>query len=247
MYLVFEVLIVVTIKLPDQRLFKLPAFDPRLVPVDRVDAHLPAVPPASMSPAALRQRFERPPIWVPELLSEKMTTDRAPMHAAVLLPIVMHARPTVLLTVRTEHLSTHSGQVAFPGGRVDADDVDACATALREAQEEVGLDAAFVQVLGVMPHYATGSGFIITPVIALVQPGFTLTRNTNEVDDIFEVPLDFLMDPKHHRRHSFETDAGRREWFSMPYQDPVQPSRPPRFIWGVTAGILRNFYGLLSA
>ena len=247
LYLIFEDLLVVTIKPPDQRLFKLPPFDPRLVPVDRVDAHLPAVPLDALLPAALRQRFERPPVWVPELMSEKMYMDRAPMHAAVLLPIVMHARPTVLLTERTQHLSTHSGQVAFPGGKVDADDADARATALREAQEEVGLDPAFVQVLGVMPHYLTGSGFIITPVIGLVQPGFTLTRNTNEVADIFEVPLDFLMDPKHHQRHSFESEAGRREWFSMPYQDPAQADQPPHFIWGVTAGILRNFYGLLSA
>ncbi len=116
LYLIFEALLVVTIKPPDQRLFKLPPFDPRLVPVDRIDAHLPAVPLDALLPAALRQRFERPPVWVPELMSEKMYMDRAPMHAAVLLPIVMHARPTVLLTERTQHLSTHSGQVAFPGG-----------------------------------------------------------------------------------------------------------------------------------
>jgi 8-oxo-dGTP pyrophosphatase MutT (NUDIX family) len=237
----------VSIKPPDQALFKLPPFDPRLVPVDRVDSHLPAVPLACLQPAALRQRFERPPVWTPELTSEKWYLNRPPLHAAVLLPIIMHERPTVLLTERTQHLSTHSGQVAFPGGKVDADDADACATALREAQEEVGLDPAFVQVLGVMPHYATGSGFIITPVVALVQPGFTLTRNTNEVADIFEVPLDFLMNPKHHQRHIFESEVGRREWFSMPYQDPAQSSLPSRFIWGVTAGILRNFYGLLSA
>jgi 8-oxo-dGTP pyrophosphatase MutT (NUDIX family) len=200
-----------------------------------------------MLPTALRQRFERPPVWRPELLSEKMYMDRAPLHAAVLLPIVMHARPTVLLTERTQHLSTHSGQIAFPGGKVDAEDADVCATALREAQEEVGLDPEFVEVLCVMPHYLTGSGFIITPVIALVQPGFTLTRNTNEVADIFEVPLAYLMDPKHHQRHIFESEGTRREWFSMPYQDSTQANSPVRFIWGATAGILRNFYGLLSA
>ena len=169
------------------------------------------------------------------------------MHAAVLLPIVLHERPTVLLTQRTLHLSTHSGQIAFPGGKVDADDADAAATALREAQEEVGLDPAFVQVLGVLPHYVTGSAFIITPVVALVRPGFTLTPNPHEVADIFEVPLDFLMNPSHHQRHAFEWEGQQREWFSMPYQDSVQERSVERFIWGATAGILRNFYGLLSA
>ena len=197
-----------SINLPDRPLSSLPQFDPRQIPVIGVDAHLPAVPLAS-----------------------------------VLLPIVMREHPTVLLTERTMHLSTHSGQIAFPGGKADEDDADAAATALREAQEEVGLDPAFVQVLGVMPHYVTGSAFIITPVVALVQPGFSLAPNAYEVADIFEVPLEFLMNPAHHRRHAFEWEGVRREWFSMPYQDQLRQ----RFIWGATAGMLRNFYRLLSA
>lgn len=232
-----------SINLPDRPLSSLPQFDPRQIPVIGVDAHLPAVPLASLQPAALRQRFASPPVWVPELLAEKKFLDRAPMHASVLLPIVMREHPTVLLTERTMHLSTHSGQIAFPGGKADEDDADAAATALREAQEEVGLDPAFVQVLGVMPHYVTGSAFIITPVVALVQPGFSLTPNAYEVADIFEVPLEFLMNPAHHRRHAFEWQGVRREWFSMPYQDQLRQ----RFIWGATAGMLRNFYRLLSA
>lgn len=232
-----------SINLPDRPLPYLPQFDPRQIPVIGVDAHLPAVPLASLQPAALRQRFASPPVWVPELLAEKKFLDRAPMHASVLLPIVMREHPTVLLTERTMHLSTHSGQIAFPGGKADEDDADAAATALREAQEEVGLDPAFVQVLGVMPHYVTGSAFIITPVVALVQPGFSLTPNAYEVADIFEVPLEFLMNPAHHRRHAFEWEGVRREWFSMPYQDQLRQ----RFIWGATAGMLRNFYRLLSA
>ncbi|MEI8169794.1 MAG: CoA pyrophosphatase [Rhodoferax sp.] len=228
---------------PQSLLSKLPNFDPRLIPVEGVDSHLAAVPLASLQPAALRQRFAFPPVWAPELLAEKKFMDRAPMHASVLVPIVMREQPTVLLTERTQHLSTHSGQIAFPGGKVDEDDVDAAATALREAQEEVGLDPSFVQVLGVMPHYVTGSSFIITPVVALVEPGFTLTPNANEVADVFEVPLAFLMNPAHHQRHSFEWEGVRREWFSMPYQDDATQ----RFIWGATAGMLRNFYRLLSA
>ena len=165
------------------------------------------------------------------------------MHASVLLPIIMREQPTVLLTERTIHLSTHSGQIAFPGGKADEEDADAAATALREAQEEVGLSPEFVQVLGLMPHYVTGSSFIITPVVALVRPGFTLTPNAFEVADVFEVPLEFLMNPAHHQRHVFEWQGVRREWFSMPYEDGAKQ----RFIWGATAGMLRNFYRLLSA
>ena len=196
-----------------------------------------------MLPAALRQRFAHPPQWTPELLAEKKFMDRAPMHASVLVPIVMRDTPTILLTERTPHLSTHAGQIAFPGGKADEVDADAAATALREAQEEVGLDPAFVDVLGVMPHYITGSSFIITPVVALVHPGFTLSPNAYEVADVFEVPLAFLMNPAHHQRHTFEWEGVRREWFSMPYQD----EGTQRFIWGATAGMLRNFYRLLSA
>lgn len=225
----------------------LPHFDPRQIPVAGVDSHLPAVALASLQPAALRQRFATPPVWAPEFHAEKKFTERAPMHASVLVPIVMREHPTVLLTERTMHLSTHSGQIAFPGGKADEDDADAAATALREAQEEVGLDPAFVQVLGILPHYVTGSAFIVTPVVALVQPGFTLTPNAYEVADVFEVPLEFLMNPAHHQRQVFESEGVRREWFSMPYQEHINGHIRQRFIWGATAGMLRNFYRLLSA
>lgn len=228
---------------PPSSLSKLPHFDPRQVPVAAVDSHLPAVARASLQPAALRQRFAAPPVWQPELRAEQAFSDRTPMHASVLLPIVMREHPTVLLTERTLHLSDHSGQIAFPGGKADQDDADATATALREAQEELGLEPSFVQVLGALPHYLTGSAFIVTPVVALVQTGFTLNPNPGEVAAVFEVPLEFLMNPAHHRRHVFEWQGVRREWFSMPYQDDLQQ----RFIWGATAGMLRNFYRLLSA
>lgn len=217
------------------------------MPIEQVDDHLPAVAWGALQPDALRQRLRAPPVWEPELRSEGKYMDRPPLHAAVLIPIVAREHPSILLTERTLHLSTHSGQIAFPGGKVDADDADASATALREAQEEVGLDPAFVEVLGVLPHYVTGSAFIITPVVALVQPGFTLTPNQHEVAAIFEVPLEFLMNPANHQRRSFEWSGQRREWFSMPYQDPDLANAPERFIWGATAGILRNFYRLLSA
>ncbi len=224
-------------------LSKLPNFDPRKVAVAGVDLHLPAVPANQLLPDALRQRFLSPPVWTPELLTEMKYADRPTLHASVLVPIVMREQPMVLLTQRTAHLSTHSGQIAFPGGKADADDVDAAATALREAQEEVGLDPAFVQVLGNLSDYLTGSSFIITPVVALVRPDFTITPNHHEVADVFEVPLQFLMNPSNHQRHVFEADGMRREWFSMPYQD----QDAQRFIWGATAGMLRNFYRFLVA
>lgn len=159
------------------------------------------------------------------------------------MPVVMRERPTLLLTQRTIHLSTHSGQIAFPGGKLDDTDADATAAALRETFEEIGLRPEQVEVLGAMPVYVTGSSYIVTPVVGLVEPGFVLQPNPHEVDDVFEVPLDFLMDPANHRRHAWEWDGVAREWYSMPYQDGARE----RFIWGATAGMLRNFYRLLVA
>lgn len=219
----------------------LPSFDPRHIPVIGIDAHLPKVYPDALQPQALIQRFASRHVWTPELLSEPRFSDRVPVHASVLIPLVMRDRMTVLLTQRTAHLSSHSGQVAFPGGKSDAEDTDATATALREAEEEIGLSSRFVQVLGVLPAYTTGSAFIVTPVVALVHEGFEINANPYEVDDVFEVPLDFLMDPAHHRRHAIDWAGERREWLSMPYVDGDKE----RYIWGATAGMLRNFYRFL--
>jgi 8-oxo-dGTP pyrophosphatase MutT (NUDIX family) len=224
-------------------LSKLPNFDPRAVPVLGIDTHLPAVRAAAMTPGALRERFSTPPNWEPEVWAEPKFTDRQPARASVLVSVVMRERPTVLLTERTTHLSTHSGQVAFPGGKQDETDTDAAHTALREAHEEIGLDASLIEVIGRMPTYTTGTQFIITPIVALVNPDHQLTLNAFEVADAFEVPLDFLMNPAHHHRHAIEFAGARREWFSMPYMDGTTE----RFIWGATAAMLRNFYRFLSA
>ena len=191
----------------------------------------------------MRQRFVAPPSWEPELWKEVKFADRPPARASVLVPVVMRDEPTVLLTERTTHLSTHSGQVAFPGGKQDPTDVDPSDTALREAHEEVGLERSMAEVIGTMPIYTTGSRFIITPVVALVQPDYRLVVNPHEVADAFEVPLRFLMNPAHHRRHRIEWAGTSREWFSMPYMDGTTE----RFIWGATAAMLRNFYRFLSA
>ena len=221
----------------------LPLFNPRDVPVLVRDGDHALRPAQSerMTPEGLRRLFASPPVWTPELQREQKFMDRETAHAAVLLPLVMRDQLTILLTQRTTHLSTHSGQIAFPGGKVDAEDADATATALREAHEEIGLTAERVEVLGSLPTYVTGSSFVITPVVALVQPDFRLQPNPYEVDDVFEVPLAYLMDPVHHRRHVYEFDGVAREWYSMPYQD----GDAERFIWGATAGMLRNFYRLL--
>lgn len=228
---------------PDTPLSKLPDFDPRVVPVIGVDSHLPAVPGEQLAPPAVRQRFARPPDWQPELWTEPRFTNRQPARAAVLVPIVMRRRPMVLLTERATHLSTHSGQIAFPGGKCDPTDVDAADTALREASEEIGLDRGLAEVLGHLPTYTTGTMFTITPVVALVRPDFKLELNACEVADAFEVPLEFLMNPAHHHRHAIEFSGVRREWFSMPYMD----HGTERFIWGATAAMLRNFYRFLAA
>lgn len=222
---------------------RLPQLDPRQVPVIGVDGHLPAVSAAELDPQALRSRFAQPPHWQPELSAEVKFMDRQPMHAAVLIPIVMRHEPTVLLTQRTEHLSTHSGQIAFPGGKLDETDANATAAALRETYEEVGLEPGFVDVLGQLPLYTTGSAFMVTPVVALVKPGFVLQANAHEVSEVFEVPLQFLMNPAHHRHHRLHWQGTERYWLSMPYQDGAVE----RYIWGATAGMLRNFYRFLSA
>lgn len=221
----------------------LPAFDPRQVPVTGIDTHLPAVPASALTATAIRERSGRNIHWHPEFSKETRFSNRPPTQAAVLVPLVAHVGLTVLLTQRTAHLNSHSGQIAFPGGKVDPQDRNAADTALREAQEEVGLDPAQVEVLGMLPEYATGSGFIVTPVLALVSPQAVLVPNPHEVADVFEVPLAFLMNPAHHRHHEVEWAGQKRHWMSMPY---LQDARE-RFIWGATAAMLRNLYGYLRA
>lgn len=222
---------------------KLPNFDPRLQPIVGVDAHLPPVPLEALHPQALRARFQAPRPWTPEVRSEPRFTDRRIAQAAVLVAVVAREEPTILLTQRTAHLSTHSGQIAFPGGRCDDTDIDAIDTALREAHEEVGLAREHVQALGELPTYTTGTRFVVTPVVALVDPSHCLTLNAHEVAEAFEVPLAFLMNPANHRRHAVATPSGTREFFSMPYRQ----GETERFIWGATAGMLRNLYRFLAA
>ncbi|HEX3182704.1 MAG TPA: CoA pyrophosphatase [Beijerinckiaceae bacterium] len=154
--------------------------------------------------------------------------------AAVLVPLVeREADATVLMTTRSSELRQHSGQIAFPGGKVDEGETP-CQAALRETQEEIGLNPHHVEPIGYLDPYLTGTGFRILPVVALVTPPFDLLVNTNEVHDTFEVPLAFLMQPENHQRHSREWRGTTRHFYAMPWNE--------RYIWGATAGIVRGLY-----
>lgn len=234
----------------DPEALQVPAtFDPQGSPVVAE-----AVPPFAavarehLEPGSLRERFIRPPRWVPESSGDRIRLyEGPPRPAAVLIPIVAHVgAPTVLLTQRTLHLRQHSGQVAFPGGRAEQADPTPVFTALRETREEIGLDPACVEVIGGLPEYLTGTGFRITPVVGLVEPGCATHPDPHEVAAIFEVPLDFLMDPGHHQRRLVSLPGGQqRTFWAMPYRP--RPSGEEYFIWGATAAMLRNLYRLLIA
>jgi 8-oxo-dGTP pyrophosphatase MutT (NUDIX family) len=165
---------------------------------------------------------------------EIIARERPIRPAAVLIPVVDHPQPTVLLTQRSAHLSDHAGQISFPGGKIEATDATPLDAALREAFEEVGLGREFIDPIGYLDLYATSFGFRILPTVARVEPGFRLRINAAEVDDAFEVPLAFLMDPDNHQLHSKEFRGMERSYYAMPFAE--------RYIWGATAGILRMLY-----
>ncbi len=171
---------------------------------------------------------------------ETVALEEPTRQAAVLVPIVLHQNAeTILLTKRTEHLAKHAGQVSFPGGSIDPDDENAVAAALRETDEEIGLAANHISVHGSLDTYRTGTGFEITPVVATVQPGFSLQVQADEVAGVFEVPLDFVMDRRNHQRQSAVWRGRRRHYYAMPFGD--------YFIWGATAAMLVNLVDVLEA
>ncbi|MBY0563060.1 MAG: CoA pyrophosphatase [Hyphomonadaceae bacterium] len=160
--------------------------------------------------------------------------------AAVLAPIVRRPEGwTMLFTQRTNETPAHPGQVSFPGGRVEAHDADALATALRETEEEIGLSRRFIEPIGAWDRYNTGTGFTVTPILGFVEPGFELTLNPREVAEVFETPLSFLMDPANHERRTGVWRGAERAYYAMPYED--------RFIWGATAGMIRALWERLYA
>jgi len=215
--------------------------DPQRLPVDAIAGEA-ALPPERLRADWLRQRLARPVAWEPELPEDLRQRFPKLRRAAVLIPIVQRPEGlTVLLTQRTAHLNNHPGQVSFPGGTADELDSSSIETALRETEEEIGLARRHIEIIGVLPDHVTGTAFLITPVVGLLSPPFELVAESNEVAEIFEVPLAFLMNGVNHQMMSFDLPggAGRRNFYAMPYER--------FFIWGATAGMLRNLFHLLRA
>jgi 8-oxo-dGTP pyrophosphatase MutT (NUDIX family) len=188
------------------------------------------VPPGLFDPNIIPESGDRGT----ERMLEIIAREQPIRPAAVLIGIVDHPEPTVLLTQRSAHLADHAGQISFPGGKIDATDASPLDAALREAWEEIGLDRGFVDPVGYLDLYGTSFGFRILPTVAKVRPGFTLRISRSEVDDAFEVPLAFLMNPANHQTHTREFRGMERSYYAMPYAE--------RYIWGATAGILRVLY-----
>ena len=227
-----------------------PGFDAQAVPIQQVCAHEKKVSQEFLEPVGLKARLQSPPQWQPEITDESRHVIAADIiakreavgkvtKAAVLIPLVLKEDGlSVLLTQRTNHLRDHAGQISFPGGRMDPEDQGPNDTALRESQEEIGLDPTRVEIIGHLPQYLTVSGYSVTPVVGLVQAQAEYVLDAFEVADVFEVPLSFLLDPANHQVRLWQSEQGGRRFYAMPYEN--------RFIWGATAGMLRNLYHLLK-
>jgi 8-oxo-dGTP pyrophosphatase MutT (NUDIX family) len=199
---------------------------------DRARSHLSLeVPPALTDPAA--QGIRRGDLDLDPILWERAGVS-ATRPASVLVGVIDRSEPTVLLTQRTAELTSHAGQVSFPGGKIDPNDESPVAAALREAKEEVGLAPILVEPIGYLDLYLTFSGFRILPTVARVKPDFALSLNPGEVTEAFEVPLGFLMNTANHQRKTRDWKGIEREYYAMPFEN--------HYIWGITAGILRNLY-----
>lgn len=188
------------------------------------------VPPGLLDPSIIPESGDSGTDRMLEIIAREQPIR----PAAVLIAVVEHAQPTVLLTQRSAHLADHAGQIAFPGGKIDATDATPLDTALREADEEVGLQRDFIEPIGYLGLYGTSFGFRILPTLARVRPGFRLKISQTEVEDAFEVPLSFLMNPANHQIHRKEFRGMERSYYAMPFAE--------RYIWGATAGILRMLY-----
>lgn len=217
-------------------------FDPQILPSEPINQPR-VVPSEFLTEDALRSRFKKNLPWTPEKTDEHQLTERTIFRpAAVLIPLVIKDDGLhLLLTQRAAHLHDHPGQISFPGGRVEESDKNSVETALRETFEEIGLHRAHIDVIGSLPQYRTATGYDVTPVVSLVNPGFALEIDSFEVASTFEVPLAFLMNEANHQLRKVElpNNAGKRTFYAMPYES--------HFIWGATAGMLRNLFHFLKA
>ena len=225
-------------------------FDAQSVPVESVCINQQKVSVRLLDPHQLKERLLSPPAWQTEITDENRHVIAADIiakrqaagkvtRAAVLIPLLLQPNGlSVLLTQRTTHLRDHGGQISFPGGRMDPEDAGPNETALRESEEEIGLERERVEIIGQLPEYLTVSGYSVTPIIGLVKPQAEYVLDEFEVADVFEVPLRFLLDPANHQVRLWQSEQGGRRFYSMPYEN--------RFIWGATAGMLRNLYHLLK-
>jgi 8-oxo-dGTP pyrophosphatase MutT (NUDIX family) len=192
----------------------------------------------ALTPGAIRASLKRrPPFGLVTGDQGHRRFARQRTRAAVLVGVIGRAEPSVILTRRTAHLRDHAGQISFPGGRMEEDDPDPAATALREAQEEIGLTAASCRILGELNPYDTITGFRVFPIVAWVEPPVSFDPDPFEVEEVFEVPLGFVVDPANHRRDSLRMGEVERSYWVVPYRD--------RYIWGATAGMLVNLATLL--
>jgi 8-oxo-dGTP pyrophosphatase MutT (NUDIX family) len=197
---------------------RLGRFEPGSKPVSNEDAETGKLPDIDRNP------------WV--------RGDKPLTPAAVLVPLVMRDDgTTVLLTRRTDHLKDHAGQISFPGGRVDASDRDACHTALRETEEEIGLTSAAIEVVGRLADYVVGTGYLVSPIVGLIEPPFALKPQAGEVAEVFEAPLDYVLNPENIERHSRQYEGTERFFFAITWDD--------HYIWGATAGMLRNLSNIV--
>jgi 8-oxo-dGTP pyrophosphatase MutT (NUDIX family) len=227
------------------------SIDPRQLPLDpgfdEPGVRGEALAPAKLAPEALRRRFLHPGAWTPELKSDARLTAQPSgtwVPAAVLVLLIQREQHLdVLLTHRARNLQAHAGQISFPGGRIEPTDRGAVEAALREAAEEIGLSSAQIEILGTLPNYRTATRFDVTPVVGMVAAPVALKLDAAEVEDAFEVPLSFLMDPRNHQRRVATVLGEHRFVYAMPYQDGGRE----RLIWGVTAALLRNLYAFLRA
>ena len=230
------------------------SFDPQAQPVIAPNLVLNPLPDSALQADFITQAFSRNIEWqVEPVFAKDFLVHRDPetglllpdhsgmIPAAVFFPLIQRENGLhVLFTRRTDHLTSHAGQICFPGGRIELHDADVIAAALRETHEEVGIGPDYIELIGTQPGFITSTGYTMQPVIGLVKPGFVVQPDQSEVAEVFEVPLSYLMDPRQHQLHQATLPDGRqRLYFSMPWNN--------YFIWGATAALVRNFYHYLAA